>query len=68
MAQAYTKKGRNYEIMGAFLSISNINSIINPDAVPKIRYGQWTGNKELLNVGLIVIEIFANSTHNCNHR
>ena len=38
--------------MGVFLSISNINFIINPDEVPKNRCGRWTGNKELINVGL----------------
>ena len=38
--------------MGVFLSVSNINSIINPDAVPKNRCERWTGNKELINVGL----------------
>ena len=38
--------------MSVFLSILNINSIINPDAVPKNRRRQWTGNKELTNVDL----------------
>ena len=38
--------------MDVFLSISNINSIISPDEVPKNRCGWQTGNKEMINVGL----------------
>ena len=41
--------------MDVFLSILNINSIIYLDAVAKNRHGQWTGNKVLVNVGLIDI-------------
>ena len=45
--------GCNFEIMYVFLSILNINSIINLDAVAKNRCGWWTGNKIFVNVGLI---------------
>ena len=41
-------------IMCVFLSVSNINSIMNPDGVPKNRCGRWRGNKELINVGLML--------------
>ena len=46
--------GCNYEINDVFLSISNINSIINPNEVPKNWCGQWTGNKELIMLTLNV--------------
>ena len=40
--------------MGAFLSISNINSIISTDTVTiktDMDTGQWIGTKALINVG-----------------
>ena len=48
---SYQNKGVIMKIMGVFLSISNMNSTINPDAAAK--NGQWTGNKALINVSLI---------------
>ena len=41
--------------MGVFLSILNINSIITFDEMTKNRCGWWTGNKGLINVGLIIM-------------
>ena len=38
--------------MGVFQVLAN--SIINPDEVLKNRFGWWTGNKELINTGLII--------------
>ena len=38
--------------MGVFLSISNINSIINLDAVANNKCEWWMGNKILINVSL----------------
>ena len=49
----YQNKGVIMKIMGVFLSISNMNSTINPDAAAENRRGWWTGSKALINVSLI---------------
>ena len=51
-------KGVTSEIMKVFLSILNINSTINPDAVAKNRCRRWAGNKLLVTVGLIFINTY----------
>ena len=54
MIQACQKEGCNTEIMGLFLIISNINSIISIDAMTiktDMDTGQWIGTKALINVG-----------------
>ena len=46
------------EIMDVFLSISNINCIINLDTVAKNRCGQWTKDKVLL-----IVDCWPNSSY-----
>ena len=45
MAQAYSYQIQG-EIMGVFLSVLNINSILNPDAVATKKQTQAVGRKQ----------------------